>query len=187
PDLAWTAEQSRIKAVLVPDLGELPIQVHARPLARLRSWPPSNWEGRPVVVVAAPAGRRLEAWRSLIEELWWARGMAPSVHVVTWSDAHLGNPILARAESLAHRHSVARLPSQGGYLRPDAWPLIRTRAGTPGRGAALVAQLTPSERELLELIGRHPFPPIGSVTIALGWTAPAARGRCRALVERGLA
>jgi Replication-relaxation len=185
-DVAWTAQQFRLQAVLVPDLGELPIQVHARSLARLRSLSTSNSECRRFVVVAAPAGRRLHAWRTLIEELWRAHGISPSVTIVIWSDVHAGDRILADAESFAHRHSVTRRPSEGGSFRPEPRPLVRTRVGAPGRGAALVAKLTPSERDLLELIGRHPFLPIRSVTIALGWTAPAARGRCRALVERGL-
>jgi Replication-relaxation len=186
--VAWTQEQLSLEAVLVADLGEVPIRVQGRSLARLvSSSRPENGE-HPFVLVAAPAGRRSRAWQRFAEQIHRGRGFTSWLKIVSWSDVHTGDPIVADAPLLNHRQRTARVFSQEVQTRRQLPHLVGATSDSPARERAdRATKLTPSEREALEVIGRHPFLPLGSLAVVLGWAALRTRDRCRGLVERGLA
>jgi hypothetical protein len=180
--LHWKDARLGVEAVLIPDLGSEPLAAHARAMARLASSRSTSDRPLPAIVVAAPEGRRLNAWRIAVEEIARVRATT-SVRLVSWRDVHGGAEIVSPQQRWLEELRSAELP------RPAAQLECRKRSMAVGsnypprraRPSSAPKQFSPSDRAMLEVIGRHPFLPLTALAEYLGWPPAQARARCRAL------
>lgn len=184
--------------LLLPDRGTVPLRLHRPTLDHLLVLRGLHGGGLPALVVATDTGRAT-AWRGLLEEVRKARSEAPlAARVATWDELRAEPATLAdglvdgqeASEALVQRIRLRPLRPR----QPDA-PLPRFvgDALAPGGrshardGLGRVAlSLSVSDRELLDLVGRHPFLPSESLAVVLDWSPPALLRRRDRLIAQGL-
>jgi hypothetical protein len=151
----------------------------------------------PTLLIAAPGRGRVEAWWEFLADVREARWDYPlPVYVAAWEDLPTDDERLLtqsrqlpteelrrtfRIDPLRLRRPSSLLPHPvGDALRPS---------GRPHAAACLehvALALVPSDRELLALVGSHPFLPPQAMATVLGWQISRVRKHRRRLTERGL-
>lgn len=195
--LAWAGHTSAY--LLSPDRGTIPLRLYRATLSRLFEFRVTSGS-LPTLAIATQDSRRVAAWEDLLGEVAQARLDAPPpAQIATWNALHSihgepgqrdGDPASA-SEPPRHR-SGGRPPRRRNprstLPRIVGEALARPATGLPADDALgrVALQLTASDRELLDLIGRHPFLPAEGLAIALGWTPRWARQRRSRLMARGL-
>jgi hypothetical protein len=186
--------------LLLPDRGSAPLRLYRPTLDHLLVLRGLNGGELPTLVVATTDAGRAAAWRALLEEARRARNEPPlTARVATWDALRASPEALAdgagpggqpRERLVQHVRLRPRRPRG-----PDA-PLPRFVGDTllaadarvhaaDGLGRVALG-LTASERQLLDLVGRHPFLPPERLATVLGWRLPALQRRRDRLIARGL-
>ena len=185
--------------LLLPDRGTTPLRLCRPALDHLLILRGVRGGDLPTLVIATTDVGRAAAWRALLEEARRARSEAPlATCIAIWDD------LQHRPEALADQATEptwpvpalvqqVRLPphrpraSAGSLPRFVDTTIFRpgARPATDGLGG-LVLGLSPSELELLDLVGAHPFLPADRLATLLDWPLPALKRRCRDLIGRGL-
>ncbi len=158
--------------LLLPDVGERPLASFELALSGVVDYMAFRRGDLPDLVVATTSEGRALAWRELLEQARRDRGTAPlPARVFTWEEVGDGlrgrlPPRLPAKRHIAPLDLDAVEPAgQGRSLpRPVSTGLARRRAGAGG--AAL--ELSPDCRELLALVGRHPFLGTGDLATLTG-------------------
>lgn len=196
--LSW--EEARTGAyLLIPDLGSCPLRAYKPALTGLLALR-TAWRGDfPTLLIATSDGGRAEGWEYLLESVAGARLEVPFLAtVVTWNDLPTGvrqsaapsAAVEMSAETLVNRVKLPRL-----VLRQSGRPLPRLvgealgdpcNCGAGGEPGLVVLGLSPAERELLDLVGRHPFLAAEDLGVILGWTSEWARTLRNRLIRKGL-
>jgi hypothetical protein len=187
--LSWDDQGAAF--ILLPDLAMSPPGIHRQMLARLLSLRHSVADPLPTLVVATTDARQ-HGWSRMLDDVAEAGREAPLVaHVVTWRELHdnparLGSAIQdsdsgeayavrrLRVKPLAPRLPGSRIPRPIG---PD----VETRLPNISRLLAVKGL----DRELLELIGRHPFLSSDSLATVLGWDVGRLRERLKRMIGLG--
>lgn len=191
--LSWNGHAGTF--LLVPDLGELPLDVHRGALNHLFTL--HRFHRLPTVLIAAPGATRAAGWRELLEDV-RQRHLVPPLpaYVTPWVNLPTGDEqLLAQtgqipASELRRSLSVAALqPRRSSSPLPhfvgDAFAPPERVGPTDGLGRVALL-VSPTDRELLALVGRHPFLTLDRIATVLGWRRTAARCRRDRLVEMGL-
>lgn len=195
--LAWGGAAGAF--LLVPDRGTAPLGLYRPALDHLLVLRGLLGGVVPALAVATTDGGRAAAWRALLEEARRTRREAPLVAaVVTWEELRARPEALARV-ALGERARAGLIRRvRLGPLRPRQpdGPLPRfvgdalcARATRPGMAEGLgrvAPQLSVSDRELLDLVARHPFLPLARLAITLGRPVAVVRRRRDRLIAQGL-
>ena len=181
----------------MPDLATFPLRAHGqtfRWLVALRQLVGATF---PTLVVATTDARQT-AWTRLLDEVARSRGDAPlDACVVTWQALRDDASALERC---GHRYPAIddcqRPPPEVTTARTDGGPAARFHArsgpsasldsSTSGDLGCLALQVSPMERSLLDIVGRHPFLPAESLATVLGWEVRRVRERRARLIRLGL-
>jgi hypothetical protein len=189
--LSWGDQAGEL--LLLPDLATAPFGVHRRTLALLLDLRRQAADTLPTLVVATTDSRH-RAWVRLLDDVVRARSESPlAAHVVTWRELRDGARLTSLAASLSEppdTRTVRRLqvPPLGSRLpgslipRPVASQLA-ARAPSVNRLLALKGL----DRDLLDLIGRHPFLSADSLATVIGWEARRLRERLTRMMRLGFA
>ncbi len=194
--LSW--EEAAGAYLLLPDLVTFPVRAYRPALAQLLVLR-GRYDGTlPPLVIATRHPGRIAAWNRLLEETSRARLEAPlRAYVATWAElqadpsrlatltgTHPAGPVAqpGKLQPLRPRRSSSRLPSLVGDP-------FRDRASHTGSGdqLGLVAlHLTATDRQLLDLVGRHPFLTPDRLAVVLGVEVKWVRRRRDRLIACGL-
>jgi len=184
--------------LLLPDLGGAPLRLYRAALDHLLALRGVQGAELPALVVATGDQRRAAAWGDLIEAVRRARREARlAACVATWDElradpealASLGNidPLprdrliqQVRLRSLRARRPAGVLPELVGQ------PLATPGVSPPDSLGRVALGLGAADRALLDLIGRHPFLPLGRLAQVRGWDLRWARERRDRLIGQGL-
>ncbi len=173
--------------VLLPDLGSCPLAAYRGRLLGLLEYRRSHSGRVPTLVIAAPSQQRVATWNKLLDELArLSRQLPLPTWLVTWSEVTSGlEPVHLR---------------QGYTCRPtpehDRPVRMRTRHPAPvsrpvprivGELPLPALRLGSADREMLDVVGRHPFLPLTSLAAVVGSSLDRCRRRRALLVEAGLA
>ncbi len=195
--LAW--EEGAGAYLLLPDRGTAPLRLDRPTLDHLLVLRGLNGGELPTLVVATTDAGRAAAWRALLEEVRRARSEAPlAAGVVTWDELRARPEVLAEVatderaqEELIRRLRLRRLrPRQPDGPLPrfvgDALLAPATRPGAAEGLGPVALGLSASDRELLDLVARHPFLPLERLATVLDRPAAAVEGRRGRLIAQGL-
>jgi DNA-binding MarR family transcriptional regulator len=182
--------------LLLPDAGVLPLrlqQVTIEHLVMLRR----TQSGRlPVLLIATTDRDRMVAWERLIHEVARARRETPlGTRIVRWDDLHHGLADIPSEEDSPTHDELARpfrLPPLQPR-RPDnlipclvgdqlIWP-AQSDIQEPSTAAL---SLTPTDYQVLEVTGFHPFLTANQLSHVLGRSESSIRRRLNHLVALGL-
>lgn len=186
--------------LLLPDRGTVPLRLRRPTLDHLLVLRALHGGELPTLVVATTDAGRAAAWRALLEEVRRARREAPlGACVVTWGELRASPEVLSptspdgprpvegldrrvRLRPLPPRQPDAPLPRFVGdaLVPPAARPHAREGLGP------VALSLSLSDRQLLDLVGRHPFLPSASLALVLDWSPAALLRRRDRLIGRGL-
>lgn len=202
PALAvWETADGWPACLLLPDRAAEPVHAWSRRLVLLVQLRAVRPEQVPPLVVATTDDRRRAAWHALFEEAAARqRDALPVAYVATWDEVHAGlslpsnwrgmvavRPPLARPVAAAGRpptRSMRRIPEilgafmEGSSSAPPADPI--------GQLAALGLALSPTDRDVLACLARHPFLPLAALAEVTGWSTKWARVRRDRLLALGL-
>lgn len=197
-ELAW--DEAWNAFLLVPDLGTFPVRLYRPSLRRLLTLRRYLSDDLPRLVVATAGSERAALWREMLGDVARDGHEDPlTVSVTTWETASAD---LAGLSQDAKPDAPMPPPRAVRPLRPEGKPLSLGRriphqindelVPRHGRGGAVdlgmaVTRLSPEAHKLLDLIGHHPFLPLGATAQVLGWPQKRARNRLRHLVDLGLA
>jgi len=185
---------------LLPDVGDVPIQAY-RPtlgyLYALQRVEQSRGCDIPTLLVATPGRARAAEWTELLEELERAQNTYPlPTYVTPRYELPTTDPALFRifrpvsTERMQRPIQVPRLRprrSSSPIPRPVGPALIPLTRPTLAHGRGRVAMgLTPSDRELLTLVGKHPFLTLQRLAVVLGWQVDKVRRWRNRMTEQGL-
>jgi hypothetical protein len=177
--------------LLLPDLATAPLGIHRRMLSRLLTLRKSYTEPLPTLVIATTDARQ-RGWHRLLDDVALSEREAPLVaHVATWSELHDEPARVGRAlpppnsiEAYAVRRLqvtplVPRLP--GSRIPRPIGPDFEARVPSIARLLAVKGL----DRELLDVVGRHPFLSSDSLATVLGWEVGRLRERLKRMVQLG--
>lgn len=182
--LAWNGRAGSF--LLLPDRGDLPLDVHRGTLNHLFAL--HEYHRLPTLLIATPGARRAAGWEDLLEDV-RQRHLVPQLpaYITRWADLPTGDQRLLAgtgkipADELRESLSVATLqPRRSASPLPR---LVGDALAPPGRLGPreclgrVTLTVAPSDRALLELIGRHPFLTVDRLAIILGWRRTAVRSR----------
>jgi hypothetical protein len=195
--LSWDGVASSF--LLFPDLGAAPLPAYRPGIDSLLALRWGVGIGSPALLVATTDPWRAAAWRRMLEESGGGTyGAVTPARVVNWGDLRGGLAGFARelgsdgkravvvaerppAQQSRPRRASSRLPRIVG----DA--MVAPLPDPPGRNWGNVALgLSPGERALLDLIGRHPFLKPGALALLSGCALKWTRERVRRLAALGL-
>ena len=187
--LSWDDQAAAF--LLLPDLATSPLGVHRQVLARLLALRHSSADTLPTLVVATTDARQ-HAWSQLLDDVAQAGTAAPLIaHVVTWRELRdypaklsLATESSDAAETYAIRRLrvtplVPRLP--GSRIPRLIGPDVESRVPSIGRLLAVKGM----DRDLLDLIGRHPFLSSDGLATVLGWEVRRLRERLTRMIGLG--
>ncbi|MCC6176180.1 MAG: hypothetical protein IT305_12815, partial [Chloroflexi bacterium] len=191
--LSWDGRTAEL--ILMPDLATFPLRVHRPAIGHLQARRRVSGTKLPTLVIATTDDRR-SAWTRLLDDLARSHRSAPlDARIVTWR------------ELLDDRHNLDEVAAAAGptpavYARDlRLRPLDERRPGSPIPRAVssvfdcdasdnslgrLALKVSPVERVLLDLVGRHPFLSAESLAAVLGWEARRLRERWTRLIQFGL-
>ncbi len=172
--------------VLLPDLGSCSPATYRTGLRGMLEYRRGR-DGRvPTLVIAAPSRGHMAAWAKLLDDLSLTTGQPPlPAWLIRWSEVTAGSEPVD-----APRRYICRLTPE--HDRPVR---MRTRHPTPGGRPVprIVGELPlpalrlgSADREMLDVVGRHPFLPLTSLATMLGHSLDRCRRRRALLVEAGL-
>jgi len=175
------------------------VRVFRPVLDHLFAYRKAEWLGDklPTLLIAAPGRGRVNAWWEFLEEVREARWDYPlPAYVAAWEDLPTDDErLLTRSKQLPSEKLRRTLRFEPLRPRRPSSPLSRPvgdalrPSGRPHAAICLehvALDLTPSDRELLPLVGSHPFLPAKAMATVLGWTMSRVRKHRRRLIERGL-
>jgi hypothetical protein len=176
----------------VPDTGGLALPALRGMLGRVAE---HQAAGAPpaTLVIATTTARRAAAWAALLEAVCQARRLPLlDATVLTWSDlrqAARQQPLLARGlarttRSLAARSWSATQPSTATIAAPPARAC--QDIGDRRLLGHEVSPLSPLDRAMLDLVGRHAFLPMDGLAALLGGDVRWTRARQAGLAAQGL-
>ena len=188
--LSWGSQAA--SCLLVPDLANFPFHVHRHLLAQLLAMRHLTVDAFPTLVVATTDARQA-AWHHLLRDVARERGEAPLSGVVaTWPELREDRanfdqiaPCIRPTSSFSVRH--LQLPPLDP--RPPGKPIpqpVRRGLSLGAVAAHKMLTLTGMERDLLDLIGRHPFLSPDSLAAVLGWEVRRVRERLARMIRNGL-
>lgn len=177
--------------LLLPDLATSPLGVHRQMLARLVELRGHDPDPLPWLVVAT-TDARIDGWNRLLDAIALAVKAAPlGAHVVTWRELRSGDvqprlptPSSDSSESeLVRRLQVTPLVPRppGSRIPRPIGPDIEARVPSIGRLLAVKGM----DRDLLDLIGRHPFLSSDGLATVLGWEVRRLRERLSRMIGLG--
>lgn len=191
--LSWDDEVA--ECFLVPDLATFTLRAHRQTLARLMVLRPLVGGAIPRLVVATTEARRT-AWTRLIDDVARSQRDVPLMaRVVTWQELRDNVAALGDVAADASPSSTFRLrpptlrplePRQPGSPIPRPIGDALQPGSSTGSLGRLALEVTPMERSLLDLVGRHPFLPANSLATVLGWEVRRVRERRERLISVGL-
>ena len=180
--------------LLLPDLATSPLDVHRQALAHLLVLRHQATDPMPTLVVATTEARK-HPWSRLLSDVARARSEAPlAARVVTLARAprrrfaHESDR-RAIAELIRNQPRHAPAGARDGATtprQPDPRPVgpdFAARAPTVSRLLALKGM----DRDLLDLIGRHPFLSSAGLATVLGWEVGRLRERLARTIGLGFA
>ena len=191
--LRWGGRPAEV--ILVPDLATFPLRVYRPAIGHVQARRRISGATLPTLVVATTDGR-LAAWTRLLDDL--AR---------SYRDAPLDARIVTWRELLSDRHDLDKVADTAGptpavYARElRLRPLDARRPGSPiprpvgsafdpdasdASLARLALKVSPVERVMLDLVGRHPFLTADDLAAVLGWETRRVRERRARLIRLGL-
>jgi hypothetical protein len=184
-----------VELILVPDLATFPLRVYRPAIGNMQARRSVSGAMLPPLVIATTEDRR-SAWMRLLGEVARSRRGAPlDARIVTWR------------ELLDDRHGLDAVAAAAGptpavyardlRLRPldERWPgspiprpvgSVFNRDGSDTSLGKLALKVSPVERVLLDLVGRHPFLTADSLAAVLGWETRRVRERRARLIRLGL-
>ncbi|MCC6177286.1 MAG: replication-relaxation family protein [Chloroflexi bacterium] len=179
--------------LLLPDLATSPLDVHRQALAHLLALRHQATDPMPTLVVATTNARK-HPWSRLLSDVAQVRSEAPlAARVVTWSELRDDVPLTSLTDSTAElpgtnlvmRLQVPAMESRlpGSRIPQPVGPDFAARAPNVDRLLALKGM----DRDLLDLIGRHPFLPSAGLAMVLGWELRRLRERLARLMRLGFA
>jgi hypothetical protein len=192
--LSWDGDAA--ECLLLPDLATFPLHPHRQTLRWLGALRQLVGTTFPTLIVATTQERRT-AWTRLLDEVARARGCAPlTAHIVTWRellDGTASQELGAIATQPVTTVSIRRLRLRPLAPRRPGSPIPRpvgavcqSGLSTTGDLGSLALRVSPMERSLLDVVGRHPFLPAESLATVLGWEVRRLRERRAHLINLGL-
>lgn len=192
--LSWGGISSSY--LLLPDAGTIPLRLQRATLERLHMLR-RTYEGRlPLLLISTMDRERVRAWDRLIHEVGRTRREVPlNARIVRWDDFPHGlidlpvegdNPTDAtlvrsiRLVPLGPRRPSSRIPRIVG----DALD-ARTLSANEELGSVSLV-LAPTDYQLLELIGSHPYLTLSQASDVLDYGIAAVRQRVHRLAKLGL-
>ncbi|MHB1131000.1 MAG: replication-relaxation family protein [Chloroflexota bacterium] len=196
-ELWW--EDRREAYLLLPDLGASPLRAYRRAIARLMELGAFQGGSLPTMVIAADASRAT-AWRWLLQEVGRSRRALPvKACVATWGSLEeelallLSHPAKDNADARRYPglgHSLPYEPRRPTSPIPRPIGTMLGASPVEGRAAVRVSPvalgLSPEDRRLLDLVGRHPFLSAAGLAGVLGWMPGWALRRRNRLIVLGL-
>ncbi len=197
--IAWDGGEA-VSAFLVPDLTTVPLDVYHPLISGLQVFREAIDGDAPPLLIVTQHEHRAIAWRKSIEAVARQRCEVPlTAWITTWEALRTGlDPAAVRTlksgksiDALFQRvplQPVSHSESGKPIRRVIGEPLAITSRGEPegARLSRLALELTPTDRHLLDLIGRHPFLPSDSLAILSETNAKTLRQRRNRLMARGL-
>ncbi|MFN8475027.1 MAG: replication-relaxation family protein [Anaerolineae bacterium] len=182
--------------LLIADLGGFPLRRYRRRLGGLVEWRHVQGGVLPLVVVGTVSEGRATAWRSLLSEAGRAqRDSGIEGWVVTWAQVERGEVEIGKGRGQPCEENPRPAPVKErvrAERNGKTWNLRSLElALTPEKlvvehpSAALALTLTPVDRELLDVVARHPFLSAVDLAEIIDWTVPWARRQCDRLVALG--
>jgi hypothetical protein len=186
-----------LECLFIPDRGHVSMRTYRSTLNRLVRFRTLQNGTLPLLVVATDGDRRADAWKRANRELAEACGEAPlRICIVIWSnlatclegltvfaghrDAQprpIQPPLVQGLPALQMRPNGRRIPKMVGPLPPP-----EPNVGTAGERLAYAAfQIAPSDRDVLDLIGRHPFLSRSQLAKVVGCGVQQIRQTCKRL------
>ena len=188
--LSWGSQAA--SCLLVPDLATFPFHVHRHLVTQLLAMRQLTADAFPTLVVATTDARQA-AWSHLLRDVARERGEAPlSGLVATWPELRADRANfdqLALSVRPTSTFSVRHLQLPPLDPRPPGRSIPQPVRRGLSRGAQTAHQmltLTGMERDLLDLIGRHPFLSPDSLAAVLGWEVRRLRERLARMIRFGL-
>ncbi len=195
--LAWGSETGAY--LLLPDLVTVPLAHYRTVLGDLFAVRGLGQGDLPTLLIVTSDRGRAAAWLVLVEEVRRGRAEAPlTACIATWDGLHAGLEVLARqagegGQSAEHLVQRVRLQPARPRRQVDGLPrLVGDALCLTGRTHAddglgrIALGLSPADRALLDLVGRHPFLTPERLATVLGWSGEVVHRRLRRLVNRGL-
>lgn len=194
--LAW--DEACAEYLLIPDRGMLPVQAHRHLLAQLLLLRQAQDGDLPHLVVATTHSGQVGMWERLLRETSDRRLDTPlAASITTWTDVPEGLELPASDEpspvkpvhliqSIDVEPLRERAPGRR-ISRHASEPLTATSPPQPcdhlGQRALTLA---PTDRALLDVIGRHPFLTADDIAAVMDWNTRWARYQRRRLLDLGL-
>jgi hypothetical protein len=187
--LSW--DDRAASFLLLPDLAAAPIGIHRQTLADLLALRRQAADALPTLVIATTDARQ-HAWTRLLDDDARARNDPPLAAAIStwrglWDDAlqrSLATTLTEPSES--HAVSQPRVPSlvprlPGSLIPRPVGRQLEVQASKVNRLLAVKGM----DRDLLDLIGRHPFLSSESLATVLGWDVKRLRERLVRIIQLG--
>lgn len=195
--LSW--DQGQGAFLLVPDLGAFPVRLYRATLRRLLILRQHLACMLPPIVVATTGIERADLWRELLGDVArdcrqcpiharlvaWETALADLAD--SWPNAEQNNDELSALAALHSRRAPKRYASGRCVPRQVQDEVFVLPQGEDAKLGIAAVRLGPEDHRLLDLIGHHPFLPLGAVARVLDWTSNQARDHLRHLIELRLA
>lgn len=173
--------------LLLPDLGSCPLTAYRARLLGLLEYRRSHSGRVPTLIIAAPSQRRVGSWNKLMDDLSRTSRQLPlPVWLVTWSEVTSGlAPVHLRQVSTRRPTPEHDRPVRMRTRHPA--PARRPIPRIVGELPLPAIELGAADREMMDVLGRHPFLPLTGVPAVLGSSLDRCRRRRALLVDAGLA
>ncbi len=196
---AFDVNRRLARCVLVSDRGLVPMRAYRSVLNHLLTMRTMDSGSVPMLIVATDAGRRTRAWEAALQEAAEIHREAPlAACIAKWSDlraslrAHgaiqLGSSVeppsdvLSGLPRLEDPRVSYRIPKIVGSLdeMDQRSPQVEERL------AWTSLSVSPADRQLLDLLGRHPFLSDGQLAVLIDRPVRTVRRQRRQLAKLGL-
>lgn len=163
--------------LLIPHPKELPLSAFASAVQGLGEYAAFYGGDVPDLVVATDK-HQVNEWEGLLDDP-GGKGVPPPLpgYVFTWDevDEDLASMVQPRPTALSHLTDVPVKPAEA----PGPSPSPRRMVGRRLDGVA-GDTVSPADRQVLDLIARHPFLAVEELAIVMGWThGKVSRARSR--------
>lgn len=184
--------------LLIPDRATFPLRVYRRVLDNLIVLRQLQDGELPPLVIATPNPKRVAMWKTLLEEVSEKRLDEPlAAYVTTCRELAKGLelPALEQHRTVQAVDLIQGIPAKPLHDRSPNQPLpnriqlaltLPTRVNASDHLGRHALALSPSDRALLDFIGRHPFLTADDIAVVMCWTSTWARYQRKQLMELGL-